>query len=142
MKKNIYICIHIQKWVLPRWLSGKESAYNSGATEDMSSISGSGRSPGEGNSNPLQYSCLENPLDGGAWLATVHEVAKSRTWLSDFTFYFLYIYDIPFSVNDFLLLLMVFGIDTIYDFSLLECVKTCFLVYLREWSTRTSENNV
>ena len=43
-------------------------------------------SPGEGNGNPLQYSCLENPMDGGAWWATVHRVAKSRTQLSDFTF--------------------------------------------------------
>ena len=40
---------------------------------------------GEGNGNPLQYSCLENPMDGGAWLATVHGVAESQTWLSDFT---------------------------------------------------------
>ena len=42
----------------------------------------------EGNGNPLQYSCLENPMDGGAWWATVHGVAKSRTWLNDFTFTF------------------------------------------------------
>ena len=46
----------------------------------------SGRSPGKGNSNPLQYSCLENSMDGRAWWATVHGVAKSRTRLSDFTF--------------------------------------------------------
>ena len=45
-------------------------------------------SPGEGNGNPLQYSCLENPMDGGAWWATVHGVTKSRTRLSDFTFTF------------------------------------------------------
>ena len=45
-------------------------------------------SSGEGNSNPLQHSCLENPMDGGAWWATVHGVAKSWTWLSDFTFTF------------------------------------------------------
>ena len=45
-------------------------------------------SPGEGNGNPLQYSCLENPMDGGAWWATVHGVAKSCTRLSDFTFTF------------------------------------------------------
>ena len=45
-----------------------------------------GRSPGEGNGNPLQYSCLENSMDGGAWWATVHGVAKSGIWLSDFTF--------------------------------------------------------
>ena len=43
---------------------------------------------GEGNGNPLQYSCLENPVDGEAWWAAVHGVAKSRTWLSDFTFTF------------------------------------------------------
>ena len=50
--------------------------YNAG---DLGSIPGSGRSPGEGNGNPLQYSCLENPMDGGAWWATVHGVAKSQT---------------------------------------------------------------
>ena len=60
----------------------KVSARNAG---DLGSIPGSGRSPGEGNGNPLQYSCLENPMDGGAWWATVHGVAKSRTRLSDFT---------------------------------------------------------
>ena len=47
-----------------------------------------GRSPREGNGNPLQCSCLENPMDGGAWQATVHGVAKSRTWLSNFIFTF------------------------------------------------------
>ena len=45
----------------------------------------------EGNGNPLQYSCLKNPMDGGAWWAAVHGVAKSQTWLSDFTFTFSYI---------------------------------------------------
>ena len=59
---------------------------------DPSSIPGLGRSPGEGNGNPLQYSCLENPMDGGAWWATVHGVAKSRTRLSDFTFPFTFTY--------------------------------------------------
>ena len=52
------------------------------------SIPVSGRSPGEGNGNPLQYSCLENPRERGAWYATVHGVEKSRTRLSDFTFTF------------------------------------------------------
>ena len=60
----------------------KASTYNAG---DPSSIPGWGRSPGEGNGNPLQFSCLENPMDGGAWQAIVHGVAKSRTRLSDFT---------------------------------------------------------
>ena len=48
---------------------------------DMGSIPGSGRSPGKGNGNPLQYSCLENSMDRGAWRATVHEVAKSQAQL-------------------------------------------------------------
>ena len=60
----------------------KASACNAGG---LGSIPGSGRSPGEGNSNSLQYSCLENPMDRGAWWATVHGVAKSQTRLSDFT---------------------------------------------------------
>ena len=54
---------------------------------DLGLIPGSGRSPGEGNGNPLQYSCLENPMDGGAWWATVHGVTKSQTRLSNFTFF-------------------------------------------------------
>ena len=52
---------------------------------DLGSIPGSGRYPRKGNGNPLQYSCLENPMDGGAWLATVHGVAKSWTQVNDFT---------------------------------------------------------
>ena len=60
-----------------------KSAYSAG---DPGSIPGSGRSPGEGNGNPLQYSCLENPMNGGAWQATVHGVTKSQAQLSDFTF--------------------------------------------------------
>ena len=55
--------------------------------ERQSDVKGKSCAPsGEGNGNPLQYSCLENPMDGGAWQATVHGVAKSRTQLSDFTF--------------------------------------------------------
>ena len=60
----------------------KVSAWNVG---DPGSIPELGRSPGEGNGNPLQYSCLENPMEGGAWWATVHGVAKSQTRLSHFT---------------------------------------------------------
>ena len=61
---------------------------NAGDTRDVGSISGSGKSPGEGNGNPLQYSCLENPMDRGAWWATVHKVAResdSLKWLSTYT---------------------------------------------------------
>ena len=73
------------QWGFPGGSEVKASACNAG---DLGSILGSGRSPGEGNGNPLQYSCLENPMDGGAWWATVHGVAKSRTRLSNFTFTF------------------------------------------------------
>ena len=74
------------KYVLgfPGGSDGKESAWNAA---DLISIPGLGRS-GEGNGNPLQYSCLENPMDGGAWKAAVHGVAKSWTRLSNFTFTF------------------------------------------------------
>ena len=59
---------------------GKESAYIAG---DLGSIPGLGRSPGEVNANPLQYSCLENPMDRGAWQATVLGITKSQTQLSN-----------------------------------------------------------
>ena len=58
---------------------GKESTSTAGDARDMGSIPGSGRSPGGGHGNPLQYSYLENPMDRGAWQATVHGVAKSQT---------------------------------------------------------------
>ena len=64
----------------PSGSDGKESAWNAG---DAGLIPGSGRSPGEGNGYPLQYSCLKNPMDRGAWWAKVHEVTMSRPQLSD-----------------------------------------------------------
>ena len=67
-------------WGFPDGSDGKESACNAG---DLDSIPGSGRSPGEGNGCLLQYSCLENSMDRGAWRSTVHGVAKGRTQLSD-----------------------------------------------------------
>ena len=67
----------------PGCSDGIESACNVG---DLGSILGWGRSPGGGNGNPLQYSWLENPMDGRAWKAAVHSVAKSWTQLNDFTF--------------------------------------------------------
>ena len=67
---------------LPHWgLAVKQSNCNAGAAGDLGSIPGLGRSPAGGHGNPLQYSCLENPMDKGAWRATVHRVAKSGTWL-------------------------------------------------------------
>ena len=68
--KGLYI------YRLPWWR--RLSVYNAG---DLGSIPGLGRSPGEGNGTPLQYSCLESPMDGGAWWATVHGVVESdMTW--------------------------------------------------------------
>ena len=64
----------------PGGSDGKETACNVG---DLGSISGSGRSLGEGNGNPLLYSCLENSMDRGAWWATVYEVTKRLTRLSN-----------------------------------------------------------
>ena len=54
-------------------------------TQDLGSIHGPGRSPGEGNGDPLQYSCLGSPMDRGAWQATVHGVTKNQIWLSNWT---------------------------------------------------------
>ena len=57
----------------------KHPPANAGGVRDVGSILGLGRTPGEGNGNPLQYSCLENPMDRGAWWATVHGVTESDT---------------------------------------------------------------
>ena len=78
--------VHLKKKTGPTALGflggsdGKEPACNAG---DLDSIPGSGSSPGGGNGNPLRYSCLENPMDRGAWRATVHGVAESRTQVSN-----------------------------------------------------------
>ena len=70
-------CVNLEPFKLITGASEvKASACSVG---ELGSIPGSERSPGEGNGNPLQYSCLENPMDGGVWWATVHGVAKSRT---------------------------------------------------------------
>ena len=67
------------KFGLSQWLSSKESICNAGDAGDVSSIPGLGRCPGGGCGNPLHYSCLENPMGGGAWRAPVLGVTKSRT---------------------------------------------------------------
>ena len=71
----------------PRGSECKESACNVG---DLGLIPGLGRSPGKESGNPLQYSCLENLMDGGAWQGTVQGVAQSRTQVNDFIFIFSY----------------------------------------------------
>ena len=76
-KGRISIAIRANKGV-PCWLSGKEFVCNADDSGEVDSIPGSGRSPGEGNGNLLQYSCLGNPIERGAWWATVYGVRK--TW--------------------------------------------------------------
>ena len=75
----IYIYIYMYINGLPWWLSSKESACSVGDTGDAVLIPGSGRYPGEGNGNLFHYSCLENPMDRGAWQATVHGVTEGQT---------------------------------------------------------------
>ena len=93
----------------------KESACGVG---DQDSIPGLGRSPKEGNGNSLQYSCLENPMGGGGWQATVHAVTKSQTGLSDFTFTLL-IYRNPFHI---LVIVFIFYMQ----FQNLNCVLSFY----------------
>ena len=78
--KREYCGANLTSKGFPRDSNGKGSACNAG---DLGLIPGSGRFPGEGNGNPFQYSCLENPMDRKAWWATVHGVAKSQTRLSN-----------------------------------------------------------
>ena len=81
---NILIYLRVFSIIQPhRGLSGKESACKAGDTGDMGLIPGSGRSLGGGDGNSLQDSCLKNPMDRGAWWATVHWVAQSQTRLSN-----------------------------------------------------------
>ena len=68
-----------------QWLSNKESACNAEDAGDAVLISGSGRPPAGGNCNPLQHSCLDNPMDRAAWWAVVYGVTKIRTWLNTHT---------------------------------------------------------
>ena len=68
------LLLYVSRLIMLPWcLRGKESAYNA---RDVGLISGSGRSTGEGNGNPLQYSCFRNPMDRGAWQAAVHIVTR------------------------------------------------------------------
>ena len=75
-RKDLFILLKASL-VLPCWLSSKEFPSNTGNTGDSCSIPESGGSPGGGHGNLLQYSCLENPIDRGAWWVTVHRVSKT-----------------------------------------------------------------
>ena len=82
---GVLICIFLMTSDVRGFPGGSEVKSSACNVRDLGLIPGSGRPPGEGTGNPLQYSCLENPRDGEASWATVHGVAKSQTRLSDFT---------------------------------------------------------
>ena len=77
--QKFWMCIHT--WASQVMLVVKNLSANAGDIGDPGSIPGSGGSPGGGHGNPLQYSCLENPMDRGAWGATIHRISKSQTQL-------------------------------------------------------------
>ena len=77
----LYIYIHTHTYGLLQWLSGEKSAWSAGAKRDAGLIPGLGRFPGGGHSNPLKYSCLENPVDRGPLQTTIHSVTNSQTQL-------------------------------------------------------------
>ena len=79
-KSDYFACLGF-----PDGLVVKNPSTHTGDAGDIGLIPGSGRSPGEGNGNPLQYSCLENPIDRGTWQAKVYRIARSRTRLSTHT---------------------------------------------------------
>ena len=90
----------------------KNPAANAGGIRDADSAPGSGRFPGRGHGNPLQHSCLENPMGRGAWWATLHRVSKSRTWLKQLSMH-TYVSQFPFSsvgkfgVSDYIILCII-----------------------------------
>ena len=82
-------------------------------------------SPGRGHGNPLQYSCLENPMDGGAWWATVHGVAKSQTRLSDFTFTFhFHALEKEMATHSSVLALRIPGMGSLVGYRLWGCTES------------------
>ena len=130
--------------VIPGGSEVKASACNLGAP---GLIPGLGLSPGEGNSNPLQYSCLENPMEGGDWWATIHGVEKSRTQLSYFTFHFFTfdVWAIFIVFIEFVTILLLFDVlgfwpQGIWDLGSLTRDGTCIHCIgrgsLNHWTTR------
>ena len=89
LKKNMYLHTHTHTHThiyiegFPHGSMVKNPPAGAGHARDTGFIPGSGRSPGRENSSPLQYSCLGNPMDRGAWRAVVHGVTKNQTWLTD-----------------------------------------------------------
>ena len=92
MDTYIHTCIFICTHALPRRLRGKDPPASAGVSEDVGSISGLGRPPGEGNGNPLPYSCQENSTDRRAWRATVDGVTKKSDTTKQLSMQVIYIH--------------------------------------------------
>ena len=118
---------------LPWWLSGKESACNAGDSGDTGLIPGLGRSPGGGHGNSLQYSCLENSMDRGAWWATFCGVAKSQTLLKQLSMQahaikYMHIIKLQFS-----------PLDTLFDLYTNPCVGITATLFVITYKVRISQ---
>ena len=90
---HTHVCLCIYKWVFQVDLVLKNLSVNVGDVKEAGLIPELGRSPGEGNGNPLQYSCLENPMDRGTWRAAVHGISQSQTRLKQLSMHsYMYIF--------------------------------------------------
>ena len=123
----------------------KNPAENAGGIRDAELIPGSGRFPGRGHGNPLQHSCLENPMSRGAWWATLHRVSKSRTWLKQLSMH-TYVCQFPFSsvgkfgVSDYIILCIILFQNQTYRQTLHQLIFYCiffplpaFFSYSLKW---------
>ena len=107
-RKRICICILSFLMSFPGGSDGKKSARNVG---DLGLIPGLGRSPGEGNGNPVPYSCLENPMDRGTWWATVHGISKRHGWVPNISHFILFDEMLAHVLGHFLVELFVFEFE-------------------------------
>ena len=121
---------------MAQWV--KESTCNAGDLGDMCLIPGSGRSPGGGHGNPLQYSCLVNSMVRGTWWATVHRVTKSRTQLKQLNMHACtYIYDSLKKLTEFLLVKFLISRHGNLNFTYSYIMKcySCFFIHLKNTKT-------
>ena len=124
----------------PGGVVAKSPPANAGDTGDASSIPGSGRSPGVGNDNPLQYSCLENSMDRGASWATVHQVAKSRlsTHRHKFAAFFCFCFSFSVCAKSDNLFFLWHNIINVFFHFYLQCIRNCARPYrCLRWASNT-----
>ena len=122
---------------------------NAGDIRDAGLISGLGRSPGGGHGNPLQYSCLESPMDGEAWWATVHQFSKSSTWLKQLSMLII-ISDVEHICKCLLAICVSFGeslfwssvhfLTVLFDNLILSCVNSLYILVINPLSVALFAN--